>query len=276
MIDANKILQSNVLDLIFEGRNKEYGAYELRANYGKRLMISVISMMLLCGCVALLSAFAGKAHKQPQMYVVDSTVLVDVKPKDEIPPPQIEQPKPKPQQVKMEQFTSLRITNEDVKPDEMPPLVDDLDKAKIGVIKQDGIDDDPTITAPPISGNETGVIDQPKKQDDEADKIHVIVQIESEYPGGLSAWIRYLTKTLPKYYTGELIEQEIQGRVLVQFVVDTEGNVSDVRGIEGPKELMAAAEKVIRLSGKWTPAIQNGHKVKSYKKQPIIFKLEQE
>ena len=104
----------------------------------------------------------------------------------------------------------------------------------------------------------------------------MIVQIESEYPGGLSAWLRYLTKTLPKYYTDDLVEQQIQGRVVVQFVVDTEGNVSDVRGVEGPKELMEVGEKVIRLSGKWTPAIQNGHKVKSYKRQPIIFKAAEE
>ncbi|HEV2483036.1 MAG TPA: TonB family protein [Puia sp.] len=63
--------------------------------------------------------------------------------------------------------------------------------------------------------------------------------------------------------------------MLVQFIVDKEGNVSDVEAVSGPEAggLREEAMRVIRQSGKWIPAIQNGRTVKSYKKQPVIFKL---
>ena len=70
------------------------------------------------------------------------------------------------------------------------------------------------------------------------------------------------------------MNNEIQGTVVVQFIVDKEGNVSDVEAISGPNELREEAVRVIKKSGKWTPAIQNGRQVKSYKKQPIKFRLE--
>ena len=60
----------------------------------------------------------------------------------------------------------------------------------------------------------------------------------------------------------------------MQFIVDKEGAVSDVEAISGPNELRAEAIRVIKKSGKWEPAVQNGRKVKSYKKQPITFRLE--
>jgi protein TonB len=62
--------------------------------------------------------------------------------------------------------------------------------------------------------------------------------------------------------------------VVVRFIVDKEGNVSDVEAISGPAPLQKEAVRVIRLSGKWEPAIQNGRKVKSYKKQPITVHWE--
>jgi len=98
------------------------------------------------------------------------------------------------------------------------------------------------------------------------------VEIESDYPGGASAWQRYLNKNLR--YPQEAIDGEIQGTVVVQFIVDKAGNVSDVDAISGPKELRDEAVRVIKKSGSWTPAVQNGRQVKSYKKQPIVFRLE--
>lgn len=102
------------------------------------------------------------------------------------------------------------------------------------------------------------------------------MEIESSYPGGASAWSRYLNKTLK--YPQEAQDNEIQGTIIVQFIVDKEGNVSDVEAVSGPSTggLRDEAVRVIKKSGKWEPAIQNGRKVKSYKKQPITFRLEVE
>ncbi len=98
------------------------------------------------------------------------------------------------------------------------------------------------------------------------------MEIESDYPGGTAAWQRYLQKNLQ--YPEEAQNNEIQGQVVVKFIVDKEGKVSEVEAISGPNELREEAMRVIRKSGNWTPAVQNGRKVKSYKSQPINFRLE--
>ncbi|MEP6725772.1 MAG: energy transducer TonB, partial [Bacteroidota bacterium] len=97
------------------------------------------------------------------------------------------------------------------------------------------------------------------------------VEIESLYPGGAGAWIAFLNRSLK--YPEDAADNGIQGTVYIQFIVDLQGNVSDVVAISGPEELRAAGVAVIKKSGKWSPAIQNGQQVKSYKKQPITFKL---
>lgn len=270
MIDASKILQSELIDLLFDGRNKNYGAYELRKNYHKRVFISVAIMLTACLLLLMLYSFTGRKSKSSDIVIIDSFSLTKVEPeakKPEVipPPPKTIQPP-----VKTIQFTTPKITPQDIKPEEQMPDLDTVAVTKIGTVNQAGADN-PDAVAPPISSS-NGVIDEPKKHEDDVDKIFVSVQIESEYPGGLSAWQRYLNRELPRVYTDDLTQYE--GRVVVQFIVDKEGNVSEAHGIEGPKELWEIAERTIMKSGKWKPAIQNGRPVKSYKSQPIIFKSE--
>jgi protein TonB len=99
------------------------------------------------------------------------------------------------------------------------------------------------------------------------------VEIEAEYPGGQPAWLRFLNKNFR--YPNEAVSNEIQGDVIVQFKVDLQGNASDIHAISGPEKggLREEAERIIKVSGKWTPAIQNGHQVRSYKKQILVFKI---
>ncbi|GAO42642.1 energy transducer TonB [Flavihumibacter petaseus] len=97
--------------------------------------------------------------------------------------------------------------------------------------------------------------------------------IESEYPGGVGAWSNYLTKTL--VYPQRAVQLEKQGTVRVAFIVDKEGNVTEPfiwKSVE--YTIDAESVRIIRKSGKWKPAIQNGRTVKSYKVQPITFRLQ--
>ena len=103
-------------------------------------------------------------------------------------------------------------------------------------------------------------------------KIFTKVENEAEYPGGQQGWRNYLFKTLR--YPQVAIDKEIQGTVVVQFIVDTNGNISDIKALGGPKQLQAESIRVIKESGNWISAVQNGKKVKSYKKQPITYKME--
>ena len=119
-----------------------------------------------------------------------------------------------------------------------------------------------------------GIVEAPKATPaEDYEKTFIKVEIESEYPGGATAWQRYLNKNF--HYPDDALSNEIQGIVTVQFIVDKEGHVSEVQAVSGPDEggLREEAIRVIRKSGAWIPAIQNGRKVKSYKKQDVVFKM---
>ncbi len=278
-MEANKILSADILDIVFEGRNKEYGAYNLRKTYSKRLFTAIGVMIAILLLLAGMYVIAGKINdSSKQEMVVQDVQLEEIKQEDKKPepPPPPPPPKPEPPKVEIAKFTPPKIVkDEEVKEDEKPPEVEKLEETKIGTINQEGIKDE-GIVAPPVSDAGKGVIEAPKKVEEDYDKTFTKVEIESSYPGGSSAWMRYLNKTFR--YPEEAQANEIQGTVVVQFIVDKEGNVSDVEVVSGPTGggLRDEAIRVIKKSGKWEPAVQNGRKVKSYKKQPIIFRLDTE
>jgi len=275
-MEANKIMSADILDIIFEGRNKEYGAYELRRTYNKRLMYGMMGM-----AVFVLLLFLGyvlgsqPADDENKALVVKDAQLENVREEEKEPPPPPPPPKPPdPPKVEMAKFTPPKIVkDEEVKEEEKPPEIEKLEDTKIGTINQEGVKDE-GIVAPPVTDDGKGVVEAPKKEEEDWDKTFTKVEIESAYPGGPAAWMRYLLKTFK--YPQEAQDNEIQGTVVVQFIVDKSGNVSEVDAVSGPKELREEAVRVIRKSGQWTPAVQNGRQVKSYKKQPILFKLEAE
>ena len=278
-MEVNKILTADILDIIFDGKNKSYGAYELRKTYNKRIVTAMIVTAAIC-LLIFLGYFVSKAlekNADKKEMVVQDVQLEEVKQEEKKnePPPPPPPPKPvEPPKVEMAKFTPPKIVkDEEVKEDEKPPEVEKLEDVKIGAKNQEGVKDE-GVVAPPVSDAGKGVVEAPKKVEEDWDKTFTKVEIESEYPGGASAWARYLNKSLT--YPSEAQEAEVQGTVVVQFIVDKEGNVSVVQAISGPKELQAEAVRVIKKSGKWTPAVQNGRQVKSYKKQPITFRLESE
>ena len=274
-MEVNKILTADILDIIFEGRNKEYGAYELRKTYNKRLTIAIGGMVALLILLFLGYFLANTiSNNEKTEMVVQDVQLEDLQEekKPEPPPPPPPKP-PEPPKVEMAKFTPPKIVkDEEVKEEEKPPEIEKLEEVKIGTTNQEGVKDE-GIVAPPVDDGK-GVVEAPKKDDEDWDKTFTKVEIESEFPGGMSAWARYLNRNLR--YPQDAIDNEVQGTVIVQFIVDKEGNVSDVEAVSGANELRDEAVRVIKKSGKWTPAVQNGRQVKSYKKQPIVFRLETE
>jgi protein TonB len=274
-MEISTILTADILDILFDGRNKEYGAYDLRRTYRRRLTLSIAVMLSVICMLFIGFAFAGKKTQLAKDFIIPPDVVLEAaKPPEKLeppPPPPMKPPAP-PAQVQMKQFTPPRIVPPDqVAEDEKPPVNETLEDVQIGKMNKDGIPDDGTMTGPVSEGVTTGVIELPKKEVEDEEGIVIHVQIESEYPGGIAAWQRFLNRSLR--YPAEAVDQGIEGFVTVQFVVDKEGNVSNVEAVSGPQELRAEAARVIKKSGKWTPAIQNGHKVKSYKKQPIGFRI---
>jgi len=96
---------------------------------------------------------------------------------------------------------------------------------------------------------------------------------QAEYPGGKTAWNKFLGKNL--HYPDDAVNNVIQGDIVVQFQVNDQGDVSDVHAISGPTRggLRQEAVRIISISGKWEPAIKNGVKVNSVNKRTISFKI---
>lgn len=97
------------------------------------------------------------------------------------------------------------------------------------------------------------------------------VEKESSFPGGAAGWKTFLTANLK--YPAKAQRKKIEGTVIVQFIVNMDGTLSDIKALEGPELLLDAAVDVIKKSPNWVTAVQHGRKVKSYKKQPITFRL---
>jgi protein TonB len=96
-------------------------------------------------------------------------------------------------------------------------------------------------------------------------------EVEATYPGGIAVWYKYLTRTM--VYPSAAENNNISGRVYIQFVVETDGSTHDYVAISGPGELRKESIRVIKKSGKWVPATLGGKNVKSYKVQALNYKI---
>jgi TonB family protein len=99
-------------------------------------------------------------------------------------------------------------------------------------------------------------------------------EIGASYPGTSAAWTRFLLQSV--HYPQEAIDKEIQGTVIVQFVIKENGDITDLKAVSGPELLINEALRVLKTSEKWVPATVNGKAVSSHKRQPIVFRLEEE
>jgi len=274
-MEIQQISRADILDILFDGRNKDYGAYQLRKTYNRRLTKSLAGMVSVCLLLIGGYTLAGRSHANVKPLDNPTDVILTDAPKEKekiIIPPVI--PKTPPPQVATIRNTIPRVVpNDQVRPEDVPPPDESLNDVKIGTDNVKGDAFDGTV-GPPTNGTGAGTVIEAPKHNDEIDKIWTSVEIESSYPAGMPAWLRFVSKNFR--VPDEAINNNAAGTVIVQFVVDKEGNVSDVHAVEGPQELRAEAERVIKKSGKWTPAVQNGTKVNSYKRQPITVRVDNE
>jgi protein TonB len=274
-MEANKILSADILDLVFEDRNKEYGAYYLRKTYNKR----IVRALIITASVALLaflgSVLASTISKKGSKVKINEVTLQDIKQEEEkkVEPPPPPPPKQEPPKVEMKQFTPPKIVK-DEEVQKPPPEQEELKEAKIDVINQEGIKD--LNIATPTQIDEGKQVIEEKKEDDE-NKIFEKVEIEAQFPGGDAGWRKYLERSLSNFNPADNGAPAGTYTTYVQFVVDKDGAISDVKALTNYGYGMEdEAVKVIKKGPPWTPAIQNGRKVKAYRKQPITFVVQEE
>jgi len=275
-MEPNKILKSDVLDLLFENRYKEYGAYNLRRTYNKRI---TTALLVTFGAVLLivLGSFMANNMKDDKAaeVVVRDVVLEDIKQEEEQkpePPPPPPPPQEEPPKVEMTKFTPPVIKpDEEVKQEEVPPEVTQLEDTKIDVVNQEGIKD-LGIAVPPVVDEGKAVVEAPKKEDE--NQVFTKVEIEARFAGD---WSRFLQRTLNAETPVNNGAPAGQYTVIVQFIVDKQGAISDVKALTNHGYGMEEeAIRAIKKAQKWEPAVQNGRQVNAYRKQPITFVVSEE
>lgn len=270
-MERNQILKSDLLDILFDGRNKTYGAYELRKTYNKRLTVALIGTIALILLFLIGSAIANKLRNNENAVQLKTTetTLQKIKPDQPPPPPPPPPPKvPPPPPVATVKFTPPKVVKDEevIKP---PPEVKQIEAAKVDVKTVEGTKD-LGIVAPPTDLKGTNVVAAPVEKKEDPDKIFTKVEIEATFPGGLDAWSRYVSRAITSHI--DEFSDGDYGTCVVRFIVDKTGNVSDVQAttMKGTK-LAEVAVNAIRNGPKWVPAQQNGRYVNAYRLQPVTL-----
>lgn len=272
-MQTNAILSAPLIDLIFDGRNKAYGAYELRKTYSSRMTKALVITFLLTTLLVSLSFFSrGNRDNRQQVRIVTGVELSDLPDVEEPEPEPEPQPQPEQSPVRTEPLTDINIVPDDEQYNP-PATVDDLLNAQVGTDRRDGSDFDGIVnTQTPVSPGNGNSVEQPVTP--EPDEPLSIVEVDAKFNGN---WVRFLERNLDANVP--LSNSAPAGRysVVVRFVVDKEGIVSEITPLTNHGYGMEEeAVRVLKKAAKWEPAIQNGHKVKAYRKQVIVFEVVEE
>ncbi|WP_300601433.1 energy transducer TonB [Niabella sp.] len=269
-METTKILSASFLDILFDGRNKSYGAYELRNTYNGRLVKALGATGLVIATFMGASALKGAEPKKAPVPIITTVVdLTKIEEPEKVEPPAPPAPKlQEPKKIETIQFVIPKIV-QDKDVTTPPPSQEDLVDVKIGLKDIEGEKMGNIVVPPDGVKDGKGILEiKPKEKEPE---IATFVQVEASYPGD---WNRFLTTNLRGEIPVDNGAAPGNYQVLVQFVVDVNGTVSDVKILKDPGFGMAAeAIRVIKKSGKWKAAIQNGYPVKAYRKQPITFQV---
>ncbi len=275
-------------DIVFSNKNKEFGAYQLRAKSDKRHNMAVLYTLI--GLVIVLFLIFGyskysdyqaekaaleakeKAEKMSQAILeqVEETPEED----EEIEEQKFEQPEVVvPEEVLATvQVTQIAIVDADkVKHEVMDMETQQEDNTARGVVNQEGSDDADKFKA--VQEQVVVKEPEPEVQKPKEEQIFVAVEQPAEFPGGMAALMRWLNNNMR--YPEAAQQNDIQGRVIVNFVVEKDGSIANVKIAKGvDKDLDREALRVVKKMPKWQPGKNNGVAVRSYFNLPVTFRLQ--
>lgn len=249
--------------VVFERKNQAYGAFAIRRNYSRSVILATLISLGTITAVLLAIAFGmwykPTAKDDTQLTKSTEVVLAEPPPIDETEPPPPPPPPPPPMETTVK-FVPPVVTDEDVA--EEQPIQEELSETQVSTVTQEGTGDDEVII-PEDPGN--GVVEQ-------QEEIFTVVQEMPEFPGGdVMSYIRKNT-----VYPAFEKDAGIQGTVYVEFVVNKEGEVTDakvVRGVSNGSGLDKEALRVIKGLPKWKPGKQAGRAVPVRFTLPIKFTI---
>ena len=268
MSEIQNISEASLLDNIFEGRNKSYGAYELRTNSSKRTVLALIlsSIFFIASVFALYLSMKKKDKEEVKITKVELKKVKTPIKKEE---------KKILEQKKVEPIKKVKSVVDIVK--NVPPVV---------VNKKTVQNEIPPVDPNAKSGSETAKGDanasldkgaelakeEQKGDDTDYNSIFTSVQVQAAPPGGMNAFRKQIASSfrLPE------VDETTTGTVIAKFVVGLDGSISDIVILkESPAGLGLGKEatRILTKSPKWTPGIYNGRSVKQYYTLPISIQI---
>jgi protein TonB len=251
------LLKNEWLDIVFEGRNKSYGAYELRKSDTKTttraLVLGAVIFSFLVSIPLLASLIPESSDDDMNMdkKIVTVKLPPKEKPKENLPPPP--PPPPKVDQVK---FVKPVVAKAEEVVEEPPKIKEIVDK-KLGAETIKG-DPDAELSVEPVGNGDV-------VEEDNSIYNTAGIEVKPDFPGGMEKFYKFVGKN---YQVPE--EEGLKGKVFVSFVVEKDGSLTDIKvirdiGYGTGKE----AIRVLRSCPKWNPGEQNGKKVRVLYSLPI-------
>ena len=271
------------VEMVFAGKNKEYGAYQLRKGTSgrniKALLILVIAAALVGGFLAW-KVIEQKQAEEQQAYMeamelakLQQQAKKEEKKKEPV-KPKIEPKKEIPVARETQKFTAPVIKKDElVKEENQVKQMDKLDeKVAVGTENKEGtksrlaeaVRSDIAVAAPPPP---------PAPKPEVSNKVFDVVEEMPHFPGGPAALQAFLSSNTK--YPVVAQENGVQGRVIVSFVVERDGSITDVRVVRSvDPSLDREASRVVRSMPRWSPGKQNGSNVRVKYTVPVVFRLQ--
>ena len=271
------------VDLVFAGKNQDYGAYKLRKGTSgrniKALVILIIAAALVGGFLAW-KVIEQKNAEQQQAYMeamqlarLQKEAKKQEEKKQEQVKPKVEPKKEIPVARETQKFVAPVIKKDElVKESNQMKQMDQLDaKIAVGTETHEGAKDR-TIEA--VRNDIAVATPPPAPKEEVTQKVFDVVEVMPSFPGGQAALLQYLNSHVK--YPVVAQENGIQGRVTISFVVERDGSITDVKVARSvDPSLDKEAARVVSSMPRWTPGKQNGSAVRVKFNVPVVFKLQQ-
>ena len=266
------LIDNGWVDLVFEGKNQAYGAYQLRKDTGKRNLKALITMFILFAAIAAI--VIAKVSFDNYMASRNAAIETDVELQNLAEKKEVKEEKkdePEVEKIEVERvkssvaFTVPEIKKDnEVKEDQEMKSQDELQETNtaIGAFTVEGNDESAEVKHV-----------EEKIAEPEETKVFDVVEQMPSFPGGQSALLQYLSSNIKYPVVAE--ENGVQGRVIVTFVVEKDGSITDVRVVKSvDPSLDKEAQRVVKSMPKWIPGKQNGSAVRVKYTVPVTFRLQ--
>ena len=276
-------------DIVFADKNQDFGAYQLRKNSDKRhnmaVLLTLIGLAVVFVMILVYAKYSDYRAEQEAIALQEqrekmaAAELLQEEQNDE------PEPEPEPEEQKFEQpeievpeevlatvqVTQIAIVDADKVQNEVMDMEEQKeDNTARGVVNQEGSDDADKFKAV----QEQVIVKEPEPEvKPKEEEIFTAVEQQAEFPGGIAALMKWLNQNIR--YPEQAAANDIQGRVIVKFVVEKDGSIGAVEILKGvDKDLDREALRVVKKMPKWQPGKNNGVAVRSYFNLPVTFKLQ--